>query len=131
MIGFYNYTVILTYLSALSASTGIVVALSGAGHPYLGCFFLLFCGLCDAFDGKVKLLVLIGQTREKIAECAEQHGFKDYVFADTFEEAFQICVKNAVSGAAVLLSPACASWGMFPNYEVRGKIFKDMVRALV
>ena len=53
MIGFYNYTVILTYLSALSASTGIVVALSGAGHPYLGCFFLLFCGLCDAFDGKV------------------------------------------------------------------------------
>ena len=85
----------------------------------------------DAFDGKVKLLVLIGQTREKIAECAEQHGFKDYVFADTFEEAFQICVKNAVSGDAVLLSPACASWGMFPNYEVRGKIFKDMVRALV
>ncbi|MGN0412695.1 MAG: UDP-N-acetylmuramoyl-L-alanine--D-glutamate ligase [Lachnospiraceae bacterium] len=85
----------------------------------------------DAFDGKVKLLVLIGQTREKIAECAEKHGFKDYVFADTFEEAFQICVKNAVSGDAVLLSPACASWGMFPNYEVRGKIFKDMVRALV
>lgn len=53
MIGFYDYTVILTYLSLLSAGAGIVVSLSGGGHPYIGCFFLLFCGLCDAFDGKV------------------------------------------------------------------------------
>lgn len=53
MIGIYDYTVVLTYLSLLSAGTGIVVALSGHGHPFLGIFFLLFCGLCDAFDGKV------------------------------------------------------------------------------
>lgn len=53
MIGVYDYTVILTYLSLLSASTGIVVSLSGSGHPYIGCICLLFCGLCDAFDGKV------------------------------------------------------------------------------
>ncbi len=53
MIGFYDYTVILTYFSLLSAVTGIVVSLAGAGHPYYGCFFLLFCGFCDAFDGKV------------------------------------------------------------------------------
>ena len=53
MIGVYDYTVILTYLSLLSAGTGIVVSLAGSGHPYLGCFFLLFSGLCDAFDGKV------------------------------------------------------------------------------
>lgn len=53
MIGFYNYTVFLTYLSLLSASMGIFVSLNGQGHPYVGVFFLLFCGLCDAFDGKV------------------------------------------------------------------------------
>lgn len=53
MIGFFDYTVILTYLSLVSATTGIIVSLSGTGHPYLGCMFLLFCGLCDAFDGKV------------------------------------------------------------------------------
>ena len=53
MIGFYNYTMILTYLSLVSASTGIVVSLSGEGHPYIGIFFMLFSGLCDAFDGKV------------------------------------------------------------------------------
>ena len=53
MIGFYDYTVVLTYLSALSAGIGIMVSLSNTGHPYLGVFFLMFCGLCDAFDGKV------------------------------------------------------------------------------
>ena len=53
MIGFYDYTVILTYISLLSAGVGIVVALNGPGHPYMGVFFLLLCGLCDAFDGKV------------------------------------------------------------------------------
>ena len=84
----------------------------------------------EAFDGKVKLLVLIGQTREKIAQCAACHGFNDYVFAETFEEAMDTCVKNAKAGDAVLLSPACASWGMFPNYEVRGQMFKDYVNNL-
>ena len=81
----------------------------------------------EAFEDKVKLLVLIGQTREKIAECAKRHGFTDYVFADSFEEAMDLCVQKAEAGDAVLLSPACASWGMFPNYEVRGKMFKDYV----
>lgn len=84
----------------------------------------------DAFDGKVKCLVLIGQTREKIAECARRHGLTDIVLADTFEEAFAVCVEKAVPGDAVLLSPACASWGMFPNYEVRGRKFKDMVNQM-
>ena len=84
----------------------------------------------EAFDGKVKLLVLIGQTREKIAECAEKHDFHDYIFADSFEEAVMICKDHAVSGDAVLLSPACASWGMFDNYEQRGDLFKEIVNRL-
>lgn len=53
MIGFYNYTVLLTYLSLVSAGAGIFVSLAGAGHPYIGMFFLMACGLFDAFDGKV------------------------------------------------------------------------------
>lgn len=54
MIGIYDYTVILTYISLISASSGIMITLSSNGnHPYLGMFFLLICGLCDAFDGKV------------------------------------------------------------------------------
>lgn len=86
----------------------------------------------ESFDGKVKALVLIGQTREKIAECAEAHGFakNQIYFADTYEECLKLCTRLADSGDAVLLSPACASWGMFPNYEVRGQQFKEYVHTL-
>ncbi len=84
----------------------------------------------QAFDGKVKKLVLIGQTAQTIAKTAEKYGFRDYVFADSLEEAIDICYANAKEGEAVLLSPACASWGMFPNYEVRGDLFKEYVRNL-
>ena len=74
--------------------------------------------------------MLIGQTAEKIEECAHKHNFMDTVRCETLEEAVLYCYEQAVSGDAVLLSPACASWGMFPNYEVRGKIFKDIVNGL-
>ena len=84
----------------------------------------------EAFDGKVRYLVLIGQTREKIAETARKCGFSDIIFAETLEEAVHICAEKANPGDAVLLSPACASWGMFPNYEVRGKMFKEIVNKL-
>ncbi len=84
----------------------------------------------QSFDGKVKKLILIGATREKIAADAKKCGFTDYVFAETFEEAVEKAVEFAEKGDAVLLSPACASWGMFPNYEVRGDRFKELVHAL-
>ena len=53
MIGFFDYTVWLTYASLLSAVIGIYVSFSGGGHPFIATVFLLFSGLCDAFDGKV------------------------------------------------------------------------------
>lgn len=84
----------------------------------------------ESFDGKVKWLVLIGQTREKIAECARRHKITQIRFADTFEECLKLCTELAEAGDAVLLSPACASWGMFPNYEVRGQMFKEYVNGL-
>lgn len=84
----------------------------------------------QAFGGKVKKLVLIGATREKIAKTAREEGFNDIVMADTFEDAFGRCVEYAEPGDAVLLSPACASWGMFRNYEERGDKFKELVERL-
>ena len=84
----------------------------------------------ESFEGKVKELVLIGQTAEKIQECAHKHGFFNTVIFETFEEAINYCYEKSISGDAVLLSPACASWGMFANYEERGRIFKEIVRGL-
>ena len=84
----------------------------------------------DAFDGKVKALILLGQTAEKIAETARAHGFDHIVMVDSLEEAVNYAAEHAQTGDAVLLSPACASWGMFKNYEVRGHQFKEFVHRL-
>ena len=84
----------------------------------------------ENFDGKVRYLVLIGQTRDKIAECAKKHGITDIMYAEDMQEAVQVCASYANAGDYVLLSPACASWGMFKNFEERGRIFKECVNAL-
>ena len=84
----------------------------------------------NAFDGKVRYLVLLGQTKEKIAEAAKRCGFEHVIMTESLEEAVAFCAEHANPGDAVLLSPACASWGMFPNYEVRGKRFKELVYQL-
>lgn len=83
----------------------------------------------EAFDGKVKWLVLIGQTAQKIADCAKRHGFNSIIFEENLQDAVAYCHENAVDGDAVLLSPACASWGQFDNYEQRGDMFKEYVRS--
>ena len=84
----------------------------------------------NAFDGKVRYLVLIGQTRDKIREAAERLGVCPCILCENLEEAVKICAEKAEPGDAVLLSPACASWGQFDNYEQRGDMFKEYVRAL-
>lgn len=83
----------------------------------------------ESFDGKVKCLILMGATAEAIGETAKAHGFEAIVYVDTFEEAMDVAREKASPGDAVLLSPACASWGMFKNYEVRGQVFKEIVRS--
>lgn len=86
-----------------------------------------------SFDGKVKYLVLEGKTRFDIQKTALECGFpKDrIVLFENMHEAMDFCRDHAESGDAVLLSPACASWGEFPNYEVRGEKFKEYVNTEV
>lgn len=84
----------------------------------------------QAFDGKVKKLILIGQTAKMIADTAAQYNFFDVAYADSLKEAVELSAKTAEAGESVLLSPACASWGMFDNYEQRGDLFKKYVNEL-
>ena len=84
----------------------------------------------ESFAGKVKCLLLIGQTKDKIAVCARKHGFENIVCCDTLKEAVDICYRLSEPGEAVLLSPACASWGDFKDYTQRGDLFRQYVMDL-
>ncbi len=84
----------------------------------------------QSFEGRVKKLLLLGATREQIAQTADACGFTDYELVDTLEDAVMKAKEFAQDGEAVLLSPACASWDMFDSYEQRGNMFKDLVNGL-
>ncbi len=77
---------------------------------------------------KAKALVLVGQGAKEIEEAVVKAGYSEYHHAKTFEEAVQKAASLAAVGDIVLLSPACASFDMFNNYEHRGEVFKELVR---
>lgn len=89
-----------------------------------------FTDWINGFDGHVKAMVLIGQTAQIIKDTALQCGFTDIYMAEDLKEAVDKCASLALPGEEVLLSPACASWGQFKNYEQRGRMFKDYANAL-
>jgi len=94
MIGFYDYTVILTYLSMLSATCGIIFCLNSVGHPYIGMLFLLLCGLCDAFDGKV------ARTKKNRTERMKKFGIQ----IDSLSDLIAFGVLPACIGIAMMRS---------------------------
>ena len=87
-----------------------------------------FHPLFEMFNGRIPAIVVLGQTKEQILKEAKESGYAGRVeTAETFLETVEICRDLAKPGEAVLLSPACASWGMFDNYEQRGRVFKEIV----
>jgi UDP-N-acetylmuramoylalanine--D-glutamate ligase len=87
----------------------------------------LYDDFIKAFDDKVKALVLLGQTADDIDKCARKYGFTNIYHVSNMDEAVRKCFELSLKGDNVVLSPACASWGMYPNYEVRGRDFKERV----
>lgn len=87
-----------------------------------------FTTLRQLVKEKVRAVVLIGEAREKLSQALR--GAAECVFADTLEDAVRTAKNLAPKGGAVLLSPACASFDMFRDYEERGKRFKEAVMAL-
>jgi len=89
-----------------------------------------FTEFVNAFNDKVDALILLGETAGIIAAAAREKGFTNIHMTKTMEEAVEKAYELSSPGQNVLLSPACASWDMFRNYEERGRIFKEAVLAL-
>ena len=109
---------------ALRALPGPVVLIAGGRDKGLN-----FSSIKEVIAEKVKLAVLIGETQEKI-----DRAWGDVTpceRAETMGEAVRLAVSHAHRGDTVLLSPACASFDMFQNYEHRGEEFKKEVLALL
>lgn len=87
-----------------------------------------FTPLYELFKQKVKLLVLIGKAAEKMAVALGTAT--ETVFAKTLQDAVRLASARASRGDVVLLSPACASFDMFKDFEDRGRQFKEAVNAL-
>lgn len=89
-----------------------------------------FDELIAAYTPNITHTVVLGATREKIAAALTRAGIADFTCANSFDEAVHTAYQYAKQGYNVLLSPACASFDMFRDYEERGRIFKEIVRAL-
>ena len=89
-----------------------------------------FDAFADAFRGRVKVLILLGKTAAKIEAAANKAGFSACYTVNSLEAAVKKCHELAEPGDCVLLSPACASWDMFKNFEERGQLFKTSVMEL-
>ncbi len=87
-----------------------------------------FSELAALLPREIRLLILLGETKDRLAEAAEKAGFSSYIKVDSLEEAVSAARVEAKDGELVLLSPACASWDMFTDYEARGSLFKQLVR---
>ncbi|MCQ2554111.1 MAG: UDP-N-acetylmuramoyl-L-alanine--D-glutamate ligase [Clostridia bacterium] len=89
-----------------------------------------FTDLASELKGKVKHITFFGRDRQMIIDACRKVGFDSYSEHETLEECVKYAKEIAENGDTVLLSPACASWDMYPNFEVRGEEFKKIVNNL-
>lgn len=89
-----------------------------------------FDNLIEKSKDKLKTVILLGETADKISNSCKKSKVEFYIVKD-LNKAVELAKKLSLKGEDVLLSPACASWDMYSNYEARGRHFKDLVRELI
>jgi UDP-N-acetylmuramoylalanine--D-glutamate ligase len=112
-------------IKALDAMREPIVLIGGGYDKHAD-----FSDWVKLFDGRVKFLVVLGEVADKIIETCKAYNFTNFEKVNSLKDAVDLAYGKAESGDCVLLSPACASWDMFDNYEQRGRLFKDFVNAL-
>ena len=118
-----NVAATITAMSALPGTKVIILGGQGKGEDY--------APLAAAVKKYTKSAVIIGSEKEKIAKALDEAGFEKYVRAITMEEAVRAAYAAASAGDTVLLSPACTSWDMYPNYGARGDDFCLAARKII
>lgn len=87
-----------------------------------------FAPLVPLMREHCRKVVLVGAATGDFIDAFNRTEYKDYECADSFEDAVTKAHNAAQAGDVVLLSPACASWDMFDNFEQRGDLFKKLVK---
>jgi UDP-N-acetylmuramoylalanine--D-glutamate ligase len=112
-------------IKGLSAMRRPVVLIGGGYDKQV-----TFDGWVGMFKGRVKFLVVMGQTAGQIIETCRAFSFEDFDRVNSLRDAVTLAAAHAKPGDCVLLSPACASWDMFDNFEQRGQLFKQFAREI-
>lgn len=110
-------------MTALSAVDGPIILLAG-GYDKKEDYSELMTLVAKC----VKYLIVLGVTANDLIKAATEKGFTEIKKVANYEEAVEVAKAVAEPGDTVLLSPACASWDMYDNYEIRGRVFKDLVK---
>lgn len=110
-------------IKALEAYDNPIILIAGGKNK--GSDFLPFA---EKINEKVKALILLGQAAGEIEAAVKKFGYDSIYHVGNYQEAVETATSLAVNGDVVLLSPACASWDMFRNYEERGDLFKELVK---
>jgi len=112
-------------IKALEAYEAPIVLIAGGRNK--GSDFSLLAG---KIKEKAKAVIILGECAEDLARAVKNAGCGRVLMAKDFREAVLLAHQEAGQGDIVLLSPACASWDMFKNYEERGELFKQVVHDL-
>ncbi|WHE08419.1 UDP-N-acetylmuramoyl-L-alanine--D-glutamate ligase [Thermoanaerobacterium thermosaccharolyticum] len=114
-------------MKAIEAMKGPIILIAGGYDKGVS-----FDEFTKSFNGRVRKLILLGETKDLIYQSAVKNGFsrEDITIVNSLDDAVYAAYKMSMPGDNVLLSPACASWDMFKNFEERGKLFKDTVNSL-
>ena len=117
-----NMLAAIRSLEAIGRPAIVIAGGKGKGDDYVQ--------LGEAFNRHAKHVVLIGDDAALIEEAVNEAGFKRISHALSMEEAVEVAWRHARPGDTIVLSPGCASFDMFKNFEHRGQVFKAAVRAL-
>ena len=113
-------------IKALEAYDQPVVLIAGGRNK--GSDFL---ELARKIKEKARVLVVLGESAALLAKAAGAVGFDQILYAPDFPAAVKLAAEAARPGEVVLLSPACASWDLFKNFEERGELFKELVAKMI